>query len=87
MGLLQASRDRDILRMQIDELIRFNPGMRVNEIGGDRLAVLDAQLETIQSLKSQLLEKERMIGQIQANSERLVAASKRDEEILLAKTQ
>lgn len=78
MGLLQASRDRDILRMQIDELIRFNPGMRVNEIGGDRLAVLDAQLETIQSLKSQLLEKERMIGQIQANSERLVAASKRD---------
>lgn len=87
MGLLQASRDRDILRMQIDELIRFNPGMRVNEIGGDRLAVLDVQLETIQSLKSQLLEKERMIGQIQANSERLVAASKRDEEILLAKTQ
>lgn len=78
MGLLQASRDRDILRMQIDELIRFNPGMRVNEIGGDRLAVLDVQLETIQSLKSQLLEKERMIGQIQANSERLVAASKRD---------
>ena len=73
--------------MQRDELIRFNPGARVDEIGGDRLAVLDVQLETIQSLKSQLLEKERMIGQIQANSERLVAASKRDEEILLAKTQ
>ena len=43
--------------MQIDDLIRCNPGLRVNEIGSDRIAVLDVQLETIQSLKGQLIDK------------------------------
>lgn len=85
--MLQATRDRDILRLQMDDIVRAYPSIRLNEIGNDRIAVVDSQLQTIQSLKMQLLEKERMIGQLQSTCEKLVAASKQDEAILLAKTQ
>lgn len=55
--ILQSNRDRDVLRLQMDELVRCNPGMRMNEINSDRISILDTQLETIKSLKKQLIDR------------------------------
>jgi hypothetical protein len=49
------------------------------EVGGDRMAVLDMQLQTIQSLKGQLFEKEKQFAQIQADYEKMMITCKRDE--------
>lgn len=66
LEVLQTRRDRDLLRLQIDDLMRDNPFLRINPVSEQRVAVLEAQLQTIQIMKNQMIEKDLQYGQLQA---------------------
>ena len=94
--LLKTRREKDILELNFDQIIKENPYLMQSEMimslkekfeqnSRDKISVLDKYMKQVQFLQHKLVEKETLYNQTQIQYNNLLDSSKKDEKILIKK--